>query len=110
MIPDSSVKYVCLICNLTNIESLFRYPQSDIHRLLKKFIPFLQCFTDSETKIFAFADRLKAQKIFQAKYNIDPHDTTILLDASPILIDFRDQEPMSGNGGVWHEKSKHRGT
>lgn len=91
------------------LESLFGYPQSDMHRLIQKFIPFLSHFTTREIKISSFADRLQAQHSFQEKQQIDPEDITILLDATPILIDVRQDEPLSGDNGVWHEKSQHRG-
>lgn len=89
--------------------SLFDYPQSDIHRLIEKFIPFLECFTRQEIKILPVVERLAARSAFQSETGVDPHSTTLLLDATPILIDLDKEEPKAGETGVWHEKSKHRG-
>lgn len=98
--------WICKYWSCENYENFFKYPKSDFDRMIVKFIPLLSTFSTQNIQFGTLEERRNARSNINILFPSELENTTLILDATPLPIERRRDEPLNGDEGVWDEAHK----
>jgi hypothetical protein len=79
--------------------------------MIVKFIPLLSTFSTQNIQFGTLEERRRnARSNINILFPSELENTTLILDATPLPIERRRDEPLNGDEGVWDEAHKMFGT